>query len=860
MTVVKRFAKSRTADRRDGVAFNRYRKRMPPASLGFTEELRLYSLDLLKKASVRDAVEVVQQEVDQVERLYLESVGTEPGGDGQCAHTHASDQRKAISLADRLAVARVLLRHLPASPQAMSRGSFATWGSEGHAMVAAVCVAVMLALIAACQRHCRKVICRCPRFASAGALRAQANRRRNSAAGGHKQQPAKPVCSDRLPAVKEPKKSPSQLQQRRSRKTKAVPSAPLGAVSAVVGHAESTGAVQTLGAAGDLKPVKKNTASQTAQTTPDSTPIAQPKRLKAKNGRPPSPQQAATPATNATPQNAAIPAQSAHPAVQQLVQGRQQLAVRQVAQPEAEPEQEQREQQLQGIRVERRVPQAQEVNSAVSEDLRAFAGRKRQLSQPVSDVSEISSVDGDTVSSAGSDAGSVSGQSGSSYGPISPSFVLHHAQQNMSWAQRLRSGMSARAATLAGMDTSDSDTNSISSLDDSYSFRSEASCRRRLSTVGSVDNPDCEDTEDGAGWRGDRARSRAMRPTYGAEVTSSDSESDQDLAARRARASVSSRAKTAWMSAKVAADSTCHCIDEVWDGRLPEGVMAEKLHAADGGVLGRSAALGTIPFELRHPARHYRGLRPCSSWDAGSGPTLSSVMEAEALTSPARPQETVTPAVLTRARSVDENCSLGSQRRPAPVVAPLPFALRTSTAGEAAVAVSPAGGSSPTCTTTPLGGDRRSTRNNRAGAAAILAMIGRKDEDKVTGGGSSSDVAAPPASAPPLAPVQHQFVHVPVAVPVHIPMVPCQCPGWPMAEQRPHPAAAEDRLACRRAIEKQMLFYFSAENMSRDAFLRSNMDADGFVSFGEYSTAAAHHNQVQIRIGCSAWARWLVRS
>ena len=144
MTVVKRFAKGRTADRRDGVAFNRYRKRMPPASLGFTEELRLYSLDLLKKASVRDAVEVVQQEVDQVERLYLESVGTEPGGDGQCAHTHASDQRKAISLADRLAVARVLLRHLPASPQAMSRGSFATWGSEGHAMVAAVCVAVML--------------------------------------------------------------------------------------------------------------------------------------------------------------------------------------------------------------------------------------------------------------------------------------------------------------------------------------------------------------------------------------------------------------------------------------------------------------------------------------------------------------------------------------------------------------------------------------------------------------------------------------------------------------------------------------------------------------------------------------------
>ena len=189
-----------------------------------------------------------------------------------------------------------------------------------------------------------------------------------------------------------------------------------------------------------LKPVKKNKASQTAQTTPDSTPIAQPKRLKAKNGRPPSPQQAATPATNATPQNAATPAQSAHPAVQQLVHGRQQLAVRQVAQPEAEPELEQLEQQLQGIRVERRVPQAQEVNSAVSEDLRAFAGRKRQLSQPVSDVSEISSVDGDTVSSAGSDAGSVSGKSGSYYGPISPSFVLHHAQQNMSWAQRLRSG------------------------------------------------------------------------------------------------------------------------------------------------------------------------------------------------------------------------------------------------------------------------------------------------------------------------------------------------------------------------------------------------------------------------------------
>ena len=858
MTVVKRFAKSRTSDRTDGLAFSRYKKRMPPASLGFTEELRLYSLDLLKRASVKDAVEVVQQEVDQLERLYLESVGTEPGGDGTCARTHATDQRKVANLADRVAVARVLLRHLPSSPQAMSRGSFATWGSEGHAMVAALCVAVMLTLLAACQRHCRKVICRCPRFVSAGAFGSQANRRRNSSVGGHTEQPAKPACSD----ANEPKSSPSQLQQRRSRKTKAVPSDPLGAASAVVGNAESTGAVQTLGAAGDFKHGKKHKASQTVQETPESTPIAQPKRQKAKNVRPPSPQKA-TPAINATsqeaatPQKAATPAQPARPPAQQLVQDRQQPAVRQVAQPEAEPEQEQREEQLQGIRVERRVPQAQEVNSAVSEDLRAIAGRKRQLSQPVSDVSEISSVDGDTASSAGSDAGSVSGQSGSSYGPISPSFVLHHAQQHMSWAQRLRSGMSARAA---GMDTSDSDTNSISSLDDSYSFRSEASCRRRLSTVCSVNNADCEETEDADGWRGGRARSRPMRPTYSTEVTSSDSESDQDLAARRARACVSSRAKKACMSAKVAAGSTCHCIDEVWDGRLPEGVMAEKLQAADGGVLGRSAALGTIPFELRHPARHYRGLRPYSSWDAVSGPTLSSVMEAEALTTPARPQDAVpaTAAVLTRAKSVDETCSLGLQSRTAPVVAPLPFALRASTAGEAAVEVSPPGGSSPNTTTAPLDGDhavRRSNSRERAGAAAILAMIGgRKDEDSVTGGSGSSVTALPaPVS---LAPVKHQFVHVPVAIPVHMPMVPCQ---WPMGEQRPHATAAEHRLACRRAIEKQMLFYFSAENMSRDAFLRSNMDADGFVSLGEYSSAAVHQKQIQIRIGCSALAWWLVR-
>ena len=96
MHVVKRFAKSRTVERRDGSAFTRYKKHMPRAGVGFTEELRLYSLELLKKASVSDAVGVVEKEVDRVERLYIASSGDaqDLSREGECDTVQANDRRK----------------------------------------------------------------------------------------------------------------------------------------------------------------------------------------------------------------------------------------------------------------------------------------------------------------------------------------------------------------------------------------------------------------------------------------------------------------------------------------------------------------------------------------------------------------------------------------------------------------------------------------------------------------------------------------------------------------------------------------------------------------------------------------------
>ena len=95
------------------------------------------------------------------------------------------------------------------------------------------------------------------------------------------------------------------------------------------------------------------------------------------------------------------------------------------------------------------------------------------------------------------------------------------------------------------------------------------------------------------------------------ETTSSDSESD-DAGRARTHSRVLKRngqqqqqqqanVSDAGAAASAGAGRAC----EVWDGRLAEGVMAEKLSAVDGGVMGRSAALGTIPFEYQHPARYY---------------------------------------------------------------------------------------------------------------------------------------------------------------------------------------------------------------------------------------------------------------
>lgn len=962
MTVVKRFARSRTADRRDGTAFQRYRKRMPSAGPGFTEEVRLYSLELLKKASVSDAVGAVQGEVDRVERLYRESGVKQPGDDGACDAAHSDDERKVVSLADRLAVARTLLRHLPASPQVTSRGNFATWGSEGHVMVAALCVAIVVVICWVFQQRWRRATCRCSNLTSR-AFGFKADRRWSSATGRCEVVSKQPDLRSEVETARSVAgEQKSQRQQRRRRKTKAATPVPnLDAAKATVEIPQSKGAVHTRDStAGHLKPRKTTQPRQTVQAKPASTPVARnaAAQKETKSRRPVTNKVAATEAAPVSISKSTPPAETKATRDNCMVERvasivstdgariadirimdakplrcpaelRHQQSEDHCAQLDAEPEQEQH---AQNARVEQCVPQAHEVNSAVSEDLRAIAGRKRQLSQPVSDVSEISSVDGDTVSSAGSDAGSVSSRSGSVYAPISPSYVLHHPQlqlrsqqeQSMSWAQKLRSGMAARASAPPGMDTSDSDTNSISSLEDSYSFRSEAACRRRLSTVCSVNNTDGEEIadeaspdshamqhererfgsssaadSDGGGRRG-RARSRAMRPA----CSSSDSESDQDLGARRARTSMppllSRDGAHPQCVKKVAAGpgpaSTCHCIDEVWDGRLPEGVMAEKLSAADGGVLGRSAALGTIPFELQQPARHYLGVRPYRSWDASGGSTLSSVMESEApgqlhergsdagdrgAASAPTPAASTTTRVLTRAWSVDTSNSAGIHRRQTdrsersavpPVVAPLPFGLRRDSAASSAP-VTPSGCPSPILGTQSgsdsprvdkantvrsdsegtgtnsveplkssagLGSSTTGATAGRAGPAAMAEMMRKADDS------SSGDRPAIAHRAP----AHHQAVPVPVPVPVHVQM-------WPTAPQPLHSmqtfadhidasnaalvAVAEQRLACRHAIEQQILFYFSAENMSRDTYLRSNMDKDGYVSLGEFQCC---HKQI----------------
>ena len=99
--------------------------------------------------------------------------------------------------------------------------------------------------------------------------------------------------------------------------------------------------------------------------------------------------------------------------------------------------------------------------------------------------------------------------------------------------------------------------------------------------------------------------------------------------------------------------------------------MAAKLHAADSGVVGRSAALGTIPLSFNTQRD-----TTVVQYEAGTRKLDAIVVnEAEAPTTCSLPQGRGTTDALTRA---DSTCSVGAQEprstidraaAPAPVVA-----------------------------------------------------------------------------------------------------------------------------------------------------------------------------------------------
>ena len=148
MEVIESFGSSRTADRREGAAYRLAKTSLPKAAVGWSDELRQYTLELMSRAGVRDAVSVAADEVRKLESSY----GKLTEGQ-QC--DGAPDER-ASAIGDRLVVARTLHRSLPPAPQAMEQGTAATQSvAYVTCLVASIMFAILFVLRWSCQRHVR---------------------------------------------------------------------------------------------------------------------------------------------------------------------------------------------------------------------------------------------------------------------------------------------------------------------------------------------------------------------------------------------------------------------------------------------------------------------------------------------------------------------------------------------------------------------------------------------------------------------------------------------------------------------------------------------------------------------------------
>ena len=149
MEAIESFGSSRTADRREGAAYKLAKKQLPKAAVGWSDELRQYALELMSRAGVRDAVSVAADEVRKLESSYGKLT------EGQQCDGGAPDER-ASAIGDRLVVARTLHRSLPPAPQAMEQGTAATQSvAYVTCLVASIMFAILFVLRWSCQRHVR---------------------------------------------------------------------------------------------------------------------------------------------------------------------------------------------------------------------------------------------------------------------------------------------------------------------------------------------------------------------------------------------------------------------------------------------------------------------------------------------------------------------------------------------------------------------------------------------------------------------------------------------------------------------------------------------------------------------------------
>lgn len=879
MSVLATFGGSRLTERRNGDAFTAAKKRMARASFGFTEEMRLYSLGLIKKASVSDAVAVVRAELDSVERVYDQAVAQAKikSANGECYVGQDKDQANVAGMADRLVVARTLLQNLPPAPQAMELGTTATSGPDLRFMMALVAGAALFAALLMC------------RWSLLEPQKAKLKRKTNhspvtSTAGVHWSERVTVAESEAMePAVaaqlasgsKASGSKPPRTKQHHQKQQPLIRQA--SAPAATAASKVKDQAAQTVNAAAMKTSVQKIVQHKPAVLTRARSMDA-PGAAKGEVAR------------KLTSRKAVVHVQA---------QGRKAEA----APVGVSSEQHAVRRRVVEAEIQRRVPQPQVVNSRVSEDLTftgVSLGRKRQVSQPVSDVSEISDVDGD---SAGSDAGSSVSGHGSVYTPMSPRYDYHHPepQQNMTWAQQLKASVRTPSPVHdvddAGMDMDMDMEQDEQHLQREFlhSFSSvdvhQHVAKRRLSTVGSVGCSE-EYSEDemvsspavvevsAQPQRRARARSKALRPTV-EESTSSDS--DDDVTRKR------NLQRAALVAAEAAATLAGRA---VWDGRLPEGVMWEET-GRDGTI---SARVGTIPAEQQQSRSRV------NSWDSSSTCTSTSVSSSafslpEASTSPAPEPAMVAaaapmPMMLTRARSVDAP----HPYQPAmvqPLVAPLPMfmaqqAQRTSAESDRVAPEPSVEGSqpeSPPAEPSPSSPEKAAAGGELEPLIATWRATGAAAPGSIAASLTGLTVAAAAAEAPapaPAVPGRARLHSAPVPSLVRqesagsetsqssqpelaaqqgqgqgqgqgqlrmvrtipwrhpVPVPPATSAYWQHAQaqlraQAHHAMAkqlSEQRLRCRHAIEQQIMFYLSAENISRDSYLRKNMDADGYVKLG----------------------------